>query len=349
MKGFLGRKGFIALAIGGVLFFSSCATTGFKAHYNQGQKLLAKEEFEAAEGEFREAVGLRPGDAWAHYYLGEAISERGGSERDGRADQEYEKAEQAFRGILSRNPQDAEARFGLGLALGVQDKFGEAEKEFREVARLRPKDAVVYYNLGNALLSQRKHGEAKSAFEEAVRLRPEEAAARSGLAYALIQEGNYEAAEKELHEIVRLIPNDAKVHLELRGMYLAQERYPEADREQHEFYVVSKRNAEGLARRGRELLMKGKLAEARRQYGKAVQAFPQYAQGHYGLAACLARSGQREEALKSLRNAVDFNFDDWPLIEKDPDLASLRADPQFKDLAETVKKRWEEKQKGMEK
>jgi uncharacterized membrane protein len=59
----------------------------------------------------------------------------------------------------------------------------------------------------------------------------------------------------------------------------------------------------------RELLARGKLAEATEQYQEALRLAPDDARAHQGLANVLARMGRREEAIQQLREAVRLKPD----------------------------------------
>jgi hypothetical protein len=52
----------------------------------------------------------------------------------------------------------------------------------------------------------------------------------------------------------------------------------------------------------------------------------------YDLACTAALSGDRDRAIASLRSAIDAGFRDWEWIERDVDLASLRADARYSEL-----------------
>jgi tetratricopeptide (TPR) repeat protein len=127
----------------------------------------------------------------------------------------------------------------------------------------------------------------------------------------LYKAGKIEDANFKYREAIRLNPNFAEAHYNL-GVALGK---------------------------------KGRTDEAAKKYREAIRSRPDYALAHYNLACCYALQGKKEEALQSLAQAVDYAYEDWPLMEKDEDLNSIRGDARFEALAEKVKARWEEKQK----
>ncbi|MFH1446116.1 MAG: protein kinase [Chloroflexota bacterium] len=61
----------------------------------------------------------------------------------------------------------------------------------------------------------------------------------------------------------------------------------------------------------------------------------------YHVGALLALAAAKEEALGWLENAVNKGFINYPFLEKDPFLDSIRGEEQFKNLMERVKYEWE--------
>jgi hypothetical protein len=84
-----------------------------------------------------------------------------------------------------------------------------------------------------------------------------------------------------------------------------------------------------------EHMMRETLALDRKVRG---DRHPSTLETEYGMACILARAGKREEALATLRHAVDLGFD-GAYMAGDTDLASLDGDPSFQTLVAEVKRR----------
>jgi len=59
---------------------------------------------------------------------------------------------------------------------------------------------------------------------------------------------------------------------------------------------------------------------------------------HYNLACSLALLGEGESALQKLKKAVLLGYDDFSYILTDPDLATVRQSPQFKEFFRKIKR-----------
>ena len=76
----------------------------------------------------------------------------------------------------------------------------------------------------------------------------------------------------------------------------------------------------------------GRIADGLAADRRLVGLTPQSALAHYNLACSLALSRQGAAALESLQQAVALGYDDHAWMKKDPDLESLRDDPEFQTL-----------------
>jgi len=69
-----------------------------------------------------------------------------------------------------------------------------------------------------------------------------------------------------------------------------------------------------------------------------IELAPSMSGPHYNLACALARTGKKEEALASLRKAVELGYDDAAHLRSDPDLESLREEAPFAEIAAAAEK-----------
>ena len=92
------------------------------------------------------------------------------------------------------------------------------------------------------------------------------------------------------------------------------------------------RDAEALYDRGVIELNRGEYVAAQEMFERALKRDPESADAHYALAATRARLGSVETALQSLERALNLKYGLRVRAQHDPDLVSLRNEPEFERL-----------------
>jgi tetratricopeptide (TPR) repeat protein len=83
---------------------------------------------------------------------------------------------------------------------------------------------------------------------------------------------------------------------------------------------------------GNNLTLKGRYAEGLQIDKRLVHLRPGDALAHYNLACSYALLKRPEQALKTLRRAVELGYRDFRYLREDRDLDSIRHDPRFRQL-----------------
>jgi Flp pilus assembly protein TadD len=107
---------------------------------NIGNALLRERKFDAAIGEYRQALSLDAHYAEANNNLGYALLNQG----------KTAEAIRYFRRALEINPDDAGAHNNLGIALAQTGRMADALAQFREALRLKPDSADARANVSKA-------------------------------------------------------------------------------------------------------------------------------------------------------------------------------------------------------
>jgi tetratricopeptide (TPR) repeat protein len=80
------------------------------------------------------------------------------------------------------------------------------------------------------------------------------------------------------------------------------------------------------------LTLKGRYEEGMAVDKRLIQLRPADYLAHYNLACSFALLKQPDQALKTLRKAVELGYRDFRYMKQDRDLESVRRDPRFKQL-----------------
>lgn len=81
----------------------------------------------------------------------------------------------------------------------------------------------------------------------------------------------------------------------------------------------------------------GQIAEGLEVDEKIVRLSPANPTAHYNLACSLALSNRLEDAVSSLRTALNKGYTEFDWMLKDPDLRILHQDPLFRKLLNEFK------------
>jgi tetratricopeptide (TPR) repeat protein len=83
---------------------------------------------------------------------------------------------------------------------------------------------------------------------------------------------------------------------------------------------------------GNNLTLKGRYAEGLQIDKRLVQLRPNDPLAHYNLACSYALLKRPDNAIKTLRRAVELGYRDFRYMREDHDLDTIRHDPRFRQL-----------------
>jgi eukaryotic-like serine/threonine-protein kinase len=178
--------------------------------------------------------------------------------------------------------------------------------------------------------------EARADLEEALRLEPTSAGTFRSLADILRDVGEPELAVEHAQRAVLLEPSNSRFHASLALALQSAGRHADS-------VAPAKRACEMTraqwicALEALSLLRAGRTDEAI-EVARRTEELAASEAGTYNLACFWALAGDRRRALDLLRRCLDLGLaDDY--IERDPDLASLRGDPEFHAVLTEVRRR----------
>jgi protein O-GlcNAc transferase len=151
-----------------------------QAHYNLGNVLRRRGRNEEAVGAFEQALLAQPAYPKAMNNLAQIVLGRG----------EYERAIGLFGHAISLQPEMASAYHNLSIALMEVWRLDEAIAAARQAVALAPSNADAWASLGTALSWQGQAAECLKCHERAVQLKPDDAGLHSNWLFAtLMHEG----------------------------------------------------------------------------------------------------------------------------------------------------------------
>jgi Flp pilus assembly protein TadD len=275
------------------------------------------------------------------------------------------------------NPRNDVAMVELAGAYNQIGDAGKREANLRECIAIRPEYWSHWNALGAALLDVGSYEQAREAFDKASSLAPKMLAPRQNLAALEIAQGNYEAAIK-LYEALPNQGSDSSTQTNLGTAYFYTNRLEEAERAFRTAIRLEPKSALHHRNLADVLLRQQRPDEARDEYRRAAiltgeelavnpstrqqlkyafylakagdcergltaaaavagQMEPTASSAHT-LAQIYAGCGRRQQALRSLEQALQLGFS-AKLVRDEDEFAALRGDPEFDRLLASAAQR----------
>jgi tetratricopeptide (TPR) repeat protein/TolB-like protein/DNA-binding winged helix-turn-helix (wHTH) protein len=247
-------------------------------------------------------------------------------------------AETILRRATDAHPGNASAFNSLGTFLYQTGRFEEAAAKYEYAVALRPDDMKYVTNLGSAHMLQGNFASAATYFQRAIDIKPtKNAYSNLGLIHFYV--GDYDAAIESQRAAVELQPNDPLAGANLGDTLLAAGRAAEAGQA---FEDADRMAASALRVNPNDPLILmdmawiksrlGEQDEARRLIDRAMKLVPDNPYVHYYNGLILNRTGNTTQAFAALQTAVELGYS-TALLAGDPNLANLRGDSRFSDIA----------------
>ena len=209
-----------------------------------------------------------------------------------------------------------------------------AEHEFKRALALNPDYVAAHHWYATFLMATRRYPEALKEIEKARKLDPSSTPIMADKGYILYEAGQLEPGVALLKQIETAEPAFLSSHLYLSDIYFDGKDYPD-------YFSESKKVA--LLRHDQQALAiveaAGRGFAAGGAHGMWESMLPVqkkfYQQGTlpaYSLAQTYSELGEKQEALKYLREAYDKRDAAIVFMNSDRSFDGLRGDPSFRDL-----------------
>jgi eukaryotic-like serine/threonine-protein kinase len=265
------------------------------------------------------------------------------------------------------------ANFQEGAAENI--KLGEAAA--RTALRIRPDSVEALIALASADSEEGREQEAIPASQKAVALAPNNEQAWQMLGYSAYYAGLNQLSEQAYRRIIALNPSALQPHWMVARMLLYQGKTDEAAQEMLSVVDKNPDHFKALAYYGMMLYYQGKLDQAEPVLQRALQnqhdpgdetavetaGFLYASRGQrdkisskllqrdpeqvidgdsaYWTAGIFALLGDKPHAIEWLRRTVALGNVNYPWFQRDKNFDSLRADPEYQSIMDSVRQRWE--------
>jgi TolB-like protein/Flp pilus assembly protein TadD len=272
--------------------------------YLRGQDYLlriSKRSVEYAIQLFEKAIELDPRYAAAYAACSSAYGQR--YQYFAREERYRIRAQELSFKALMYDGNLPEAYTAMGLSYFIWGKLEEASTSSRKAIELAPEDFVAHWTLGRIHFTNGEFAEAYPLFHRVIELKPTFFTAHMDLAMTCDGLGRQDEARAARDRVLDLLPN-----------YLLQNPDDSRARMLHAVALAADINRKD---------------EALREGDKALEISPDDPLILYNCACLYARLGESQRAIQALRQGISKGYEDYGWMRNDPDLASLRDNPDF--------------------
>jgi len=305
-------------------------------YFLQGLDFHGQHKFPLAIKMFEKSTDIDPNCAPAWAYLGASYTSDAAFELGGR--EQYRRAEAAYERALAIRPNLLDAQMFLANLLVDTGKVEQAVPLLRDALKTNGNYAAAHWELGYAYRFAGMLDESLAECKRALQLDPFVKANGSALNTYLYL-GQYQ-------KFLDSVPvDDSSFFLFYRGFGEFHEKeFDQASRDFDRAYEldptlyagIGKAISESIHRRNAEGLdLLNALERKIRDRGVGDS------EGTYKVAQAYAVLGDKSSALRVLRTSVEFGFFSYPYIAKDPLLSDLHSDPEFAQILNIARQRYE--------
>jgi eukaryotic-like serine/threonine-protein kinase len=276
---------------------------------------------------FQQAVEKDPQYALGWNGLADAYEIAPGYDTFPNPKEAYGKAKEAAQRAIELDDSLGDAHATLAMSeISLDRDYASAEHEFRRALQLTPGSANIHYFYAlSYLLPMGKVDDAITEEKKALELDPMSLIIAKNLGRIYAYSRQYDKAEVELRHLLEFDQNFGPVHEQLLFLYQSTGRYEEA--------IAEERYSD------RKAALKAAYSSAgqRGYWSKSLQYLQEDLASDDSprpsmIAVAYAHLGDKDNAFRWLRRAVEQRDEDSEYLAVDPRFDSLRSDPRMDEL-----------------
>ena len=214
---------------------------------------------------------------------------------------DWKSAIEFYKSALTLEPGHLESHHNLAIALRHDSQMVASLNSASLAANIAPKHPIVQFSLGVSLEKMKKINDAVEAYQKSIKLRPDYVAALSNLGRLLEIKGRSMEAIKVLERAISIDPNSIESIINLSNSYLAVGQPQDTIEILEPFVKQGKIQSDASLSLALNTLAVaahtlGKKNKAIKQFKKAIEKMPNFAEAHENLAQTLLYQGNYQKA-----------------------------------------------------
>ena len=235
------------------------------AHYQLGIAYSQRNDLGRAEGEWREAVRIRPDLTDAQRALAALAISRG----------EVDAVLQIAQHIITSQPYSPDGYLLKGMADLSRQRYADAEQDAEEAQKRAPQSPGPCVQLGTVHLAQKQFADAEKSYRDALDKDPSSSDGLDGLMNTYFAEKQYDNAIAAAHAQIAKSPNNSNFY-DLLGtaLFNAKKDYPGAENALRKAIDLDNGNIDALEKLGKVQVQEGSADQALALYLQSIKSSP---------------------------------------------------------------------------
>ena len=270
------------------------------AHYHLGLAFDQVGDLARAEGEWRNAVRLRPDLAEAQRALAAVALRKN----------DMDELEQAATQIINLQPASPDGYALRGISAINRRQFDKAEQDIRKAMEVAPQSPVGFIQLGNLRIAQKNFADAEKSFQQALDRDASSSDGLSGLMNTYLLEKQVDKAVAAAHTQIAKVPNSS-VFYDLLGTALFNNKKDIAGAEAalKKAAELDKSNSDALLKLGQVQVAKGSTDQAIATYQQSIKDNPREASFYILMGELYESKQDWDKAKNAYQKALEIKPD----------------------------------------
>jgi len=219
---------------------------------------------------------------------------------------DFERALQVAEEGIAEHPDDGAMNQQIAEVLLVLHDYPRAIKHYRSALELGWENFQLHKNLAIALMEAGHYLESAEEFECAGKEKPEDYTLPLTQAKCYLQAGENEKAEVLIAELAKRFPEEAEVHYQYGLLLGGKQSYLQAI-SAFSKALKYKKDARYLLSRGGANASVGNMVEAKQDFEKSCELYPNNPLGFNNLGYCYFLEGAYKQAIPYFKRAIELD------------------------------------------
>jgi tetratricopeptide (TPR) repeat protein len=284
-------------------------------------------QFEKAEADSREAVGLEPRSAMVYVWRAQIFQMKGDSTA----------ALQSLNKAVEVAPEEAVGYTYRGACLLRLGSIPEAMKDLDKALQLEPEDAQTLMNRGLGYSRQGEVDKALADLDKAVKANPQDPDVYTCRGTVLLQVGEYNEALDDFNSVLIYKPNDPKAIAQRGWAFTQKGDLALALADFNEAIRLNPAEPYFYAWRAGALMETNQFDKAIQDLNHAIEVYPQEVTFYQERARTYSKQHKYQEAIKDMEHCLERNPGNPQYCNAMAWLRATCPDASFRNGAEAVK------------